>query len=129
MQNTENAEFIFEDNGAFICSGVVEKMSKRYFNTVNPNDLCEKYSIEKREALTDSFNYNEMKIVSPSREFYTDKVQLFTNIDFLKKVDYTKSFTEVNETLESLKPCDIVDEKNDASPENLSATVIELIDS
>lgn len=93
------------------------------------NELCELYNIERKEALSDSFNYNEMKIVSPSREFYTSKVQLFTNIDFLKTVDYQKVFSEVNESEESNKPCYIVDEKNDTSPENLTSTVIQLTDS
>lgn len=107
----------------------IDHLYKSFQKIQELNDLCEHYNIEKKEAITDAFNYNEIKIVSPTREFYTAKVQLFTNIDFLKKVDYTKSFSEVDETLESLTPCDIVDEKNDASPENLSSTVIELVDS
>lgn len=107
----------------------IDHLYKSFEKIQELNDLCIKYNIERKEALTDSFNYNEIKIISPSREFYTNKVQLFTNIDFLKRVDYTKNFSEVNETEESLIPCAIVDEKNDASPENLSATVIELIDS
>ncbi|KOP38236.1 hypothetical protein DBB36_19855 [Flavobacterium sp. WLB] len=107
----------------------IEHLYKSFQKIQELNDLCEKFNIERIEALSDVFNYNKVKIVSPSREFYKSKVQLFTNIDFLKKVDYSKSFTEVNETDELLKPCQVVDEKNDASPENLSSTVIELIDS
>jgi len=41
----ENAEFILED-GKYICGSEVEKMSKRYFNTVNPDDLCNKYGAD-----------------------------------------------------------------------------------
>jgi leucyl-tRNA synthetase len=56
-----NAEFILEDGsintplsdrrGAggeakYICGSEVEKMSKRYFNTVNPDDLCSKYGAD-----------------------------------------------------------------------------------
>jgi len=40
-----DAEFILEE-GKYICGTEVEKMSKRYFNTVNPNDLCNKYGAD-----------------------------------------------------------------------------------
>jgi leucyl-tRNA synthetase len=40
-----DAEFILED-AKYICGTEVEKMSKRYFNTVNPNSLCEKYGAD-----------------------------------------------------------------------------------
>ena len=40
-----DAEFILED-GKYICGTEVEKMSKRYFNTVNPDDLCNKYGAD-----------------------------------------------------------------------------------
>ena len=40
-----DAEFILEE-GRYICGTEVEKMSKRYFNTVNPNSLCEKYGAD-----------------------------------------------------------------------------------
>lgn len=39
------AEFILE-NGKYICSSEVEKMSKSKYNTVNPNDLVEKYGAD-----------------------------------------------------------------------------------
>ena len=40
-----DAEFILEE-GKYICGSEVEKMSKRYFNTVNPDTLCEKYGAD-----------------------------------------------------------------------------------
>ncbi|SEV99183.1 leucine--tRNA ligase [Chitinophaga arvensicola] len=40
-----DATFILED-GKYICGVQLEKMSKRLFNTVNPNDLVEKYGAD-----------------------------------------------------------------------------------
>jgi len=41
----EDAEFILED-GQYICGSRLEKMSKRYFNVVNPDDVVEKYGAD-----------------------------------------------------------------------------------
>jgi len=40
-----DAEFVLE-NGKYICGSEVEKMSKSKFNTVNPNDLVEKFGAD-----------------------------------------------------------------------------------
>lgn len=40
-----NATFITE-NGVYKCGGRLEKMSKRYFNVVNPDDIVEKYGAD-----------------------------------------------------------------------------------
>lgn len=42
----ENAEFILEDDGSYICGSAVEKMSKSYLNVVNPDDIIEEYGAD-----------------------------------------------------------------------------------
>jgi leucyl-tRNA synthetase len=41
-----NAEFITEDNGKFIVTREVEKMSKSKYNVVNPDDICNEYGAD-----------------------------------------------------------------------------------
>jgi leucyl-tRNA synthetase len=41
-----NAVFITEEDGKYICGAETEKMSKSKFNTVNPNDLVDKYGAD-----------------------------------------------------------------------------------
>lgn len=41
----KDAEFILESD-KYICGVETEKMSKRYFNTVDPSDLCNKYGAD-----------------------------------------------------------------------------------
>lgn len=40
-----DAEFELED-GKLLCSSAVEKMSKRWFNVVTPDDICERYGAD-----------------------------------------------------------------------------------
>jgi len=41
----ENAEFILE-NGKYVCGFEVEKMSKRYYNVVNPDVIAQRYGAD-----------------------------------------------------------------------------------
>lgn len=94
------------------------------------NELCNKHKIKRHRALSDEVNISgeDIKLLSPSKEFYEQKIQQFTNIEFLKRVDFSKRTpTEFEDEVTS--PCTIVDEINDASPENLTSTIIQLKDS
>lgn len=42
----KNAEFILEDDGSYICSSEVEKMSKSKFNVQTPDELVEKFGAD-----------------------------------------------------------------------------------
>ncbi|MHC5308735.1 leucine--tRNA ligase [Myroides sp. LJL116] len=41
-----DAEFILNDQGKYIVGHEVEKMSKSYFNVVNPDDICNEYGAD-----------------------------------------------------------------------------------
>jgi len=54
LNDFKNAEFIFEDgkttvfgeSGEYICGSAIEKMSKSYFNVVNPDEIIENYGAD-----------------------------------------------------------------------------------
>ncbi len=41
-----NAEFILEDNGKYVCGVEIEKMSKRWYNVVNPDAMVSRYGAD-----------------------------------------------------------------------------------
>lgn len=73
-----NAEFILED-GKYICGTEVEKMSKRLYNTVNPNDIVNRYG-------ADTFRMYEMFLgpVEQSKPWETKGIEGVHR--FLKKL-------------------------------------------
>jgi len=38
--------FVFEDDNTYICGSAIEKMSKSYFNVVNPDDIVDNYGAD-----------------------------------------------------------------------------------
>ena len=74
----ENAEFILED-GKYLCGTEVEKMSKRLYNTVNPDDIVNKYG-------ADTFRMYEMFLgpVEQSKPWETKGIEGVHR--FLKKL-------------------------------------------
>jgi leucyl-tRNA synthetase len=41
-----SAEFILEEDGKYLCGWAIEKMSKSYFNVVNPDDIVQSYGAD-----------------------------------------------------------------------------------
>jgi leucyl-tRNA synthetase len=41
-----SAEFILEEDGKYLCGSAIEKMSKSYFNVVNPDDIVQNYGAD-----------------------------------------------------------------------------------
>lgn len=95
------------------------------------NELCSKFNIKRCNAYSDDINLfnGSFKLLSPSKDFYVNLVQYFTDVDFLKTVDFSnRPVANVDESEENNKPSVIIDQVNDASPENLTSTVIQLLD-
>lgn len=95
------------------------------------NLFCKKYNVSRYKALAGMNIYwgNAFKILSPSEDFYVNLVQHFSDIEFLKSVEFKKLKLSANTSIsEELAPCEVVDEVNDTSPENLTSTVIQLTD-
>jgi beta-lactamase superfamily II metal-dependent hydrolase len=95
------------------------------------NNYCTKRGIKRYHAYREEVNFlkGHFKLLSPSKDFYVNMVQYFSDVDFLKIVDFSKKPVAADTEDEDLKPCVIVDESSDASPENLTSTVIQLLDS
>nr|MCB9232550.1 leucine--tRNA ligase [Bacteroidia bacterium] len=45
-EDYQDAKFILEDDGTFICDHRVEKMGKRYHNVTNPDDICNRFGAD-----------------------------------------------------------------------------------
>lgn len=41
-----DADFILNEKGEYTCTFAIDKMSKRWFNVANPDDLCEKFGAD-----------------------------------------------------------------------------------
>jgi leucyl-tRNA synthetase len=113
------AEFILE-NGKYICGVVLEKMSKSKFNTVNPDDVVEKFG-------ADTFRMYEMFLgpVEQSKPWDTKGIEGVHR--FLKKLwrlfaDEQKGIivTDAAATPEELKILHKTIQKIDADTENFS---------
>lgn len=114
-----NAEFILE-NGKYICGTQLEKMSKRLFNTVNPDDVVEKFG-------ADTFRMYEMFLgpVEQSKPWETKGIEGVHR--FIKKLwrlfaDEQKGLIvkDAEASAEELKVLHKTIQKIDADTENFS---------
>lgn len=46
MPEYANAEFMLNDDSTYTCTWAIDKMSKRWYNVANPDDLCEKFGAD-----------------------------------------------------------------------------------
>lgn len=95
------------------------------------SSVLAQYGIGKLEAFSDSpLDHTLFSFVSPSREFYLQQLAYFSDAENIKTFgSNTASESEVNEVEEGLKPCTILDEKNDTSAENLTSVITKFVDS
>ncbi|AUC16885.1 leucine--tRNA ligase [Tenacibaculum sp. SZ-18] len=114
----ENAEFELED-GKYIVGREVEKMSKRWFNVVNPDDICEEYG-------ADSLRLFEM-FLGPLEQFKPWKTSGISGVSsFLKKLwklfynGETFEVTEGEPTKDNLKTLHKTIKKVEEDIENFS---------
>jgi beta-lactamase superfamily II metal-dependent hydrolase len=93
--------------------------------------LLKNYGLTPHPIFSDrDIGHNLFKVLGPSTDFYKQKVQFFTDKTSLERMHLVKeSEVDINEVLEGNKPCIVVDEKNDASAENLTSTILQLTDS
>jgi beta-lactamase superfamily II metal-dependent hydrolase len=94
------------------------------------NGFCKKYNLKRYNAYNNiNFWNGQFRILMPSEDFYVNEVQYFADEELLKAKDFSVKPEPVDISQDDSKPCEIVDESDDTTPENLTSTVIQLTDS
>ncbi|WP_237274490.1 MBL fold metallo-hydrolase [Tenacibaculum ovolyticum] len=130
--NEDKASGIKTLNESIFYSNVkVKRIMESLKDVDSLKEVLDKYNIQPLEAFSDSIlDHNLFEIVGPSKEFYLEQLEHFTNVERLKFMSLnTLKETEINEVDEGLKPCAILDEKNDSSAENLTSVLTKFTDS
>ncbi|WP_242157348.1 MBL fold metallo-hydrolase [Aestuariivivens sediminis] len=119
-------------NESFLYSNQrVQKLFESLKQSDDLSNVLDQYGISKLSAFSDSvLDHNLFEFVGPSKSFYLEQLGYFTNIDNLKTSGSNiEPESEINEVQEGLNPCVKVDEKNDASAENLTSVLTRFTDS
>lgn len=92
--------------------------------------LIDAYKINRSVYFSDlNLGHKYFRIKSPSMFFYTQQIQYFGDQKNLEKMAAVKyNDEEINEAVEGVKPCEIVDEINDDSSENICSSILEITD-
>lgn len=109
----------------------VQKLFESLKQSDDLSNVLDQYGISKLSAFSDSeLDHSLFEFVGPSKAFYLEQLGYFTNIDNLKTSGSNiQPESEINEVQEGLNSCNIVDEKNDASAENLTSVLTKFVDS
>ncbi|MDE1206154.1 MBL fold metallo-hydrolase [Tenacibaculum larymnensis] len=109
----------------------VQKLFESLKQSDDLSNVLDQYGISKLPAFSDSeLDHSLFEFVGPSKAFYLEQLGYFTNIDNLKTSGSNiQPESEINEVQEGLNSCNIVDEKNDASAENLTSVLTKFVDS
>ena len=109
----------------------IMKIANSLNDTSELSKVLARYGIEKLPAFSDmGTDHNIFQIVGPSREFYLSQLAYFSDAENLKTFSSNiAKESDINEVEEGLKPCEILDEKNDASAENLTSVLTMFTDS
>jgi len=109
----------------------VKRIMESFKDVDNLKEVLAQYNIQPIEAFSDTIlDHNFFEIVGPSKAFYLEQLEHFSNIERMKFMSLnTLKEAEVSEVEEGLKPCAILDEKNDSSAENLTSVLTKFIDS
>ena len=119
-------------NESFMYSNTkVKRVYESLKDADNLKDVLKKYNIQPIEAFSDNqLDHDLFEIVGPSKEFYLQQLESFTNIEKLKYAQLNiKKASEINEVNEGLNPCTVLDERNDSSAENLTSVLTKFVDS
>lgn len=129
-------EVVWENIGVLNESiGKTNRIVKKVFESIqdakNLDDVLKYYNIVPISAFSDTqLDHNLFTILGPSKSFYLEQLGHFTNLDILKASESNIiDESEINEVDEGLKPCNILDEQNDSSAENLTSVLTQFTDS